>query len=40
MVRISFGLYNDINEIDYFINALKLIIENKEYFNQKYSNKT
>lgn len=40
MVRVSFGLYNDINEIDYFVNTLKTIIKNKEYYIQKYSNKT
>lgn len=40
MVRVSFGLYNDMNEIDYFVNTLKTIIKNKEYYIQKYSDKT
>jgi len=40
MVRISFGLYNGTNEIDYFITALTAIIKNKDYFIKKYSNKT
>lgn len=39
MVRISFGLYNDINEIDYFVNTLKTILKNKDYFKRKYSEK-
>lgn len=40
MVRISFGLYNDINEVDYFVNVLENILNKKEYFKRKYSNKT
>lgn len=36
MVRISFGIYNDFEEIDYFISALKFIIKNKAYLNKKY----
>lgn len=39
MVRVSFGFYNDITEIDYFINSLKRIIKNKDYYIQKYSDK-
>jgi selenocysteine lyase/cysteine desulfurase len=39
MVRISFGLYNGTNEIDYFINTLTAIIKNKDYFIKKYSKK-
>lgn len=38
MVRVSFGLYNTIDEIDKFIDTLLLISQNKEYFTNKYSN--
>jgi selenocysteine lyase/cysteine desulfurase len=36
MVRISFGLYNTIEEIDYLIRALKYIVKYKNYFIRKY----
>ena len=36
MVRISFGLYNDTKEIDYFISCVKDIIKKREYYNHKY----
>jgi selenocysteine lyase/cysteine desulfurase len=32
MVRISFGLYNNIDEINIFLKLLKKIIENKNYY--------
>jgi selenocysteine lyase/cysteine desulfurase len=38
MVRLSFGLYNNFSEIDYLINALQFIVNNKEYYIKKYSN--
>lgn len=37
MVRLSFGMYNNFYEIDYFIDTLKHIIAKKEYFLDKYS---
>lgn len=37
MIRISFGLYNDILEINMFIETLRHIIMNKNYYNRKYS---
>lgn len=37
MVRISFGLYNDYNEIDLFIYLLKKISNNIDYYISKYS---
>lgn len=36
MVRISFGLYNDYNEIDVLVNALAHISEYKEYYKTRY----
>lgn len=38
MVRISFGLYNDLNEIDLFIYLLKKIATNIPYYQEKYRN--
>ncbi|MBL4936482.1 aminotransferase class V-fold PLP-dependent enzyme [Clostridium sp. YIM B02515] len=40
MIRLSFGLYNSFSEIDYFLRVLKYIINNKQYFLNKYSNHT
>ena len=37
MVRISLGLYNTPSEIDAFIHLLTNIVDNKEYFLDKYS---
>lgn len=37
MVRVSFGFYNNYNEIDKFISILRIIAENKEYYINKYS---
>lgn len=37
MVRLSFGLYNDFNEVDLFIYLLKKIARNIDYYNNKYS---
>lgn len=37
MVRISFGLYNDFNEVDLFIYLLNKIASNTNYYNYKYS---
>lgn len=36
MVRASFGLYNNYNEIDRFVNCLSVISQNKDYFISKY----
>lgn len=36
MVRISFGIYNSIREIDSLLYALDIIIKNKEYYQKKY----
>lgn len=36
MVRISFGLYNTLEEINCFDKAIKEIIENKEYYHNRY----
>lgn len=38
MVRISFGLYNDYNEVDLFIYLLNKIATNIDSYNNKYSN--
>ena len=38
MVRISFGIYNDYNEIDLFIYLLNNISQNLEYYKNKYRN--
>lgn len=37
MVRISFGFYNNYNEIDKFLRILRQIAKNKEYYVNKYS---
>lgn len=37
MVRISFGLYNTIDEIDRFLYAIEKITANKDYYIRKYS---
>jgi len=37
MVRISFGLYNTIDEIHKFLYAIKRITDNKDYYIKKYS---
>ncbi|MHB9093842.1 MAG: aminotransferase class V-fold PLP-dependent enzyme [Eubacteriales bacterium] len=36
MVRISFGLYNDYGEIDVLVRTVSRIVENKDYYAQKY----
>lgn len=36
MVRISFGLYNDFNEIDLFLYLLNKVAQNVDYYNYKY----
>jgi cysteine desulfurase / selenocysteine lyase len=36
MVRISFGLYNSVREIDILLYTLKKILNNKEYYIKKY----
>jgi len=36
MVRISFGMYNNAQEIDILVNTLKKISKNKKYFLKKY----
>ncbi|MDD3174713.1 MAG: aminotransferase class V-fold PLP-dependent enzyme [Herbinix sp.] len=38
MVRVSFGFYNSYREIDKFLNILRMIADNKEYYINKYSN--
>ena len=38
MVRISFGLYNDYNEIDLFIYLLNRISQDTRYYQNKYKN--
>lgn len=40
MVRISFGLYNNINEIDQFIKMVSKIVRNKTRFIRHYKNCT
>lgn len=37
MVRISFGLYNTIDEIHKFLYAIKRITDNKDYYIKRYS---
>ncbi len=37
MVRISFGIYNTIDEIDKFLYAIKKIVDNKGYYTKKYT---
>ena len=36
MVRVSFGLYNNVQDIDILIKALKKIVTNKNYYKEKY----
>jgi selenocysteine lyase/cysteine desulfurase len=36
MVRISFGLYNDYSEVDRLVWILSKIVNNKEYYRNKY----
>jgi cysteine desulfurase / selenocysteine lyase len=36
MVRVSFGLYNSLSEIDTLFSVLNHIIKNKSYYNEKY----
>ena len=36
MVRASFGIYNTEQDIDYFINSLTHIVENKDYYKSQY----
>jgi selenocysteine lyase/cysteine desulfurase len=36
MVRISFGLYNTVEEVEILINALIHITDNKAYYLEKY----
>ncbi|MEW6181815.1 MAG: aminotransferase class V-fold PLP-dependent enzyme [Bacillota bacterium] len=36
MVRVSFGLYNDRNEINVLIQTLRRVAEHREYYTQKY----
>ncbi|WP_027625482.1 aminotransferase class V-fold PLP-dependent enzyme [Clostridium lundense] len=38
MVRVSFGLYNTYQEIDYFIYAIRKIISNKKWYLERYDN--
>ena len=37
MVRASFGFYNNMDDIDYFIESLTHIVENKDYYKSQYS---
>jgi selenocysteine lyase/cysteine desulfurase len=37
MVRLSFGLYNNVNEIDYLVRHLDYIAKNREYILHKYT---
>jgi len=38
LVRISLGLYNNYHEIDILLNFLDRIVNNKNYYKQKYKN--
>lgn len=38
LVRISLGLYNNYNEIDILLEILDRIVENKNFYKQKYKN--
>jgi len=38
LVRISFGLYNNCNEIDILLELLYTIVRNKNYYKEKYQN--
>ena len=40
MVRVSFGLYNNSNDVDALILALNQIIDKKDYFRKQYSMNT
>ncbi|NQU68362.1 MAG: aminotransferase class V-fold PLP-dependent enzyme, partial [Candidatus Marinimicrobia bacterium] len=37
MVRVSFGIYNSIDDVQFFTNSLREIIEKKDEFASKYS---
>lgn len=37
MVRLSFGLYNNVNEINYLVSNLEYIAKNREYILNKYT---
>ena len=37
MVRASFGIYNTIGDINYFIEALTQIVNKKEYYKSQYT---
>lgn len=37
MIRLSFGLYNDTNEIDYLISALEYIVKDYKRLERKYA---
>ena len=37
LVRVSFGLYNNYNEIDLLVYLLKKIAENIEFYKEKYN---
>ena len=37
MVRASFGFYNSMDDIDYFIESLTHIVKNKDYYKSQYS---
>ena len=36
MVRVSFGIYNTIDDVQFFTNSLREIIEKKDEFASKY----
>lgn len=36
MLRLSFGMYNDIYEIDFLVMALNKIVQNKNKYLEKY----
>jgi selenocysteine lyase/cysteine desulfurase len=38
MVRVSFGMYNNVREIDLLLDLLRKISNNKQHFNNKYKN--
>ena len=37
MVRASFGIYNTEEDIDYFIDSLNHIVDNKDYYKDQYN---
>ena len=37
MVRASFGIYNTEQDIDYFIESLSHIVNNKDYYKSQYN---